>query len=151
MKGLFKLLTVLYIIFPLIVVPVIALKASNWYYLIGIVLYYISIYLVAIKQKIIFLIPAFFYIWFWNTFGFGIMTYAFFSLMCLLTGAMFYLLIEKVDKFINKTLPENKEALEYELKMQEVEKKIEQFRQSNPTTKITQELMERIRNQVFFK
>ena len=151
MKGLFKLLTVLYIIFPLIVVPVIALKASNWYYLIGIVLYYISIYLVAIKQKIIFLIPAFFYIWFWNTFGFGIMTYAFFSLMCLLTGAIFYLLIEKVDKFINKTLPENKEALEYELKMQEVEKKIEQFRQSNPTTKITQELMERIRNQVFFK
>ena len=71
--------------------------------------------------------------------------------MCLLTGATFYLLAEKLDKFIKKTIPENNEALEYELKMQEVENKIEQFRQANPTIKITQEIMERIRNQVFFK
>ena len=151
MKRLFKLLTILYIIFPLIVIPIIALKAANWFYLLGIVFYYISIYLVAIKQKIIFLIPVFFYIWFWNTFGFGIMTYAFFSLMCLLTGAIFYLLVGQVDKFITKTIPDNKEALEYELKMQEVENKLEQFRHANPSTKITQEIMERIRNQVFFK
>lgn len=150
MKKLSKVLKIFYIIFPFVVVPLIAHQAANWYYLLGIVFYFISIFLVAVKQKIIFLIPVFFYCWFWSTYGFGVETYVFFSLMCLFTAALFYLLTQQVEKFISKTIPDKAENLEYELKMQKVDDKVEQFRNANPTTKITLEIMERIRNEVFF-
>ena len=150
MKVLFKLLTIFYIVFPLIAVPLIALHTGNKYYLLGIIFYYISIMLVMVNQKIIFLIPCLFYLWFWSIYGFGIYTYVFFSLLCLAVAAALYLITQQVEKFMSITIPDNAENLEYDLKMQNVNDRIEKFRQANPTTKITQEIMESIRNEVFF-
>ena len=151
MKGLFKIMTLFYIIVPLVLVPYMANKSANNYYLFGIAFYYIGILLVAIKQKIIIMIPIIFCCWYWYTFGFSIHNYVFFFLACLLGGAFLYELIVSAEKFTGRTLPENKEALAYDLKIEEMNAKLKQYRQTHPSIKITPEIIEEIRNEVFFK
>ncbi len=151
MKRLFNTLTLFYIIIPLVLVPYMANKSANWYYLFGIAFYYIGIILVAMKQKIIIMIPVFFCCWYWYTFGFSIRNYVFFFISCILGGAILYQLTAGVEKFTQRTLPENKEALAYDLKIEEMNARLEEYKQMNPATKITPEIMEGIRNEVFFK
>jgi hypothetical protein len=151
MKGLFKILTVFYVLLPLVLVPYMANKSGNGYYLFGIAFYYIGIILVAIKQKIIIMIPVIFCFWYWYTYGFSIHNYVFFFLSCLLGGALLYELTVDAEKFANRTLPENKEALAYDLKIEEMNAKLEEFKQMHPSIKITPDIMEGIRNEVFFK
>ncbi len=151
MKGLSKILPFFYIIFPLIYVPFIASKAANWFYLFGIVCYYLGIFLVAIRQKIIFMIPIIFCCWFWYTYGFSIHDFVFFLLGCMAAGATFYQLSVEVGKFTHRTLPENKEALDYDLKIEEMNIRLEQYKQQHSEVTITPEIMDRIKNDVFFK
>lgn len=151
MKKLSKILTFFYIIFPLVFVPYVASKAANWFYLFGIVCYYTGVFLVAIRQKIIFMIPVIFCFWFWYTYGFSIHDFVFFLLACMAAGAFFYQLSENAERFTNRTLPENREALDYDLKMEEMNAKVEKYKQLHPNVKITPEIMDVIRNEVFFK
>ena len=151
MKELFKILTFFYILFPFVFVPYFASKSGNTYYLFGIVFYYLGVLLVAIKQKIIFMIPIIFCCWFWYTYGFSVHNYVFFFLACIAGGALLYQFRIDAEKFTHRTLPENKEALAYDLKIEEMNTKLEQFKQENPTIKITPEIMDELRNEVFFK
>ena len=150
MKGMFKILTLFYILFPLAVIPLMASRADSWFYLFGIVCYYLGVVLVAVKQKIIFMIPLFFCGWFWYTYGFGLHDYVFFLFMCMFAGAVFYQLAQNAKYFTTSVLPENKEAREYELKIQEMNAKLELYKQVHPTTIITPEIIDSIRNDVFF-
>jgi hypothetical protein len=151
MKGMFKILTVFYILFPLVVIPFMASKAGNWFYLFGLVCYYAGVILVAIKQKIIFMIPLFFCGWFWYTYGFGLHDYVFFLFMCMFAGALFYQLAQNAKYFSQSVLPENMEAQEYELKIEEMNAKLKLYKQTHPTEIITSEIIDGIRNEVFFK
>ncbi len=151
MKGMFKILTFFYIIFPLVVVPYMAARAGNWFYLFGIVCYYLGVVLMAVKQKIIFMIPFIFCCWFWYTYGFGLHDYVFFLFICMSAGALFYQLAENAESFAKRTLPENKETQEYDLKIEEMNEKVEQYKKTHPAIKITPEIMDVIRNEVFFK
>ncbi len=150
MKGMFKILTLFYILFPLAVIPLMASRADSWFYLFGIVCYYLGVVLVAVKQKIIFMIPLFFCGWFWYTYGFGLHDYVFFLFMCMFAGAVFYQLAQNAKYFTTSVLPENKEAREYELKIEEMNAKLELYKQVHPTTIITPEIIDSIRNDVFF-
>jgi hypothetical protein len=151
MKGMPKILTIFYLIFPLVFVPYVASRSANWFYLFGILCYYIGVFLVAIRQKIIFMIPIIFCCWFWYTYGFSIHDFVFFLLACMGAGALFYQLSLDTERFTNRTLPENKEALEYDLKIEEMNAKLEQYKQLHPNVKITPEIIDVIRNEVFFK
>ncbi len=151
MKGMFKMLTFFYILFPLALIPLMASRSGNWFYLFGIVCYYLGVLLVAIRQKIIFMIPLLFCGWFWYTYGFGIHDYVFFLFMCMLAGAVFYQLAQNARHFTQSVLPENKEAQEYELKIVEMNDKLKAYQQQHPSTIITPEIIDTIRNEVFFK
>jgi hypothetical protein len=151
MKGWFKFLTFFYIIIPLILVPYIANKSGSGYYLFGIGFYYIGVILVAIKQRIILMIPLIFCCWYWYTYGFSINNYVFFFLSCILGGTFLYQLTKGAERFAHRTLPESKEALAYDMKIEEMNEKLQEFKQMNPTVKITPEIVESIRNEVFFK
>lgn len=151
MKGLFNILKFFYIIIPLVLVPYIANKAGNWYYLFGIGFYYVGIILAAVKQKIIIMIPVIFCFWYWYTFGFTVHNYVFFFISCILGGVFLYQFTVDAEKFMQRTLPENKEALAYDLKIEEMNAKLEEYKQMYPATKITPEIIEGIRNEVFFK
>lgn len=151
MKGMFKILRIFYIVFPLVVVPYMATKASNWYYLFGIACYYLGVMLMAVKQKIIFMIPFIFCCWFWYTYGFGLHDYVFFLFICMASGALFYQLAKNAERFTKRTLPENMETDEYDLKIEEMDQKVEAYKKAYPSIKITPEIIDVIRNEVFFK
>ena len=150
MTKLFRFLTVLYIIFPLLVVPLIISRTGNWYYLFGIFCYYMGVILVAVHQKIILMVPLLFCLWFWITYGFSIHDYVFYLLVALVAGSVLYLLADQVQKFVKRTLPDNKETMAYDLKVDKMNDIVEQFRRANPNVKITPEIMDQIKNQAFF-
>ena len=151
MKGMFKILRLFYILFPLAVIPLMVSMSGNGFYLFGIVCYYLGVILVANKQKIIFMIPLFFCGWFWYTYGFGVHDYVFFLFMSMFAGAALYQLAQNAKHFTTSVLPENKEAREYELKIEEMNAKLKQYKQIHPTTVITPEIIDSIRNDVFFR
>lgn len=150
MTKLFRFLTLLYIIFPLLVIPLLINKTGNWYYLFGILCYYIGIILVAVHQKIILMVPILFCLWFWVTYGFSITDYVFFLFASSATGTFLYLFTNQIQKFVKRTLPESKETLAYDLKVDRMNEIVNQFRITNPDAKITPEIMDRIKNQAFF-
>jgi hypothetical protein len=151
MQGFSKILTFFYIVFPLVTIPYLASRQANWFYLFGIACYYTGVFLMAIKQKIIFMIPVIFCFWFWYTYGFSIHDFVFFLLACMAAGAFFYQLSADAEKFTHRTLPESKEMQDYDLKIEEMNTRVEQYKQKHPDVKITPEIMEVIRNEVFFK
>jgi hypothetical protein len=155
MKNLFKALTVFYIVFPLIVVPVMrsAFTQSifgSWSFLFGIVLYYTSILIIIARQKIILMIPVLFFCWFWFTYGFDLHGFTFFLSICIFSGAFFYQLAQKVKHFIKRVLPENKLAEEYELKIEKMYARLNLYKQKHPTAAITPDVIDSIRNDIFF-
>ena len=151
MKKLSKILTFFYIIFPLVFVPYVAAQSANWFYLLGILCYYTGVFLVAIKQKIIFMIPLIFCFWFWYTYDFSIHDFSFFLLACMGVGGFFYQLSIDTKKFTHRTIPENKEAYDYDTKIEQMYAKLDQHKQLNPHIKITPEIMDVIKNEIFFK
>lgn len=151
MKGIIKVLTIFYILFPLVAVSYTAYKLNSGYYLFAIPFYYFGVIMVAQKQKIIFLIPILFCGWFWFTYGFSIHDFVFFLFIWMAFGALFYMLTGNVQRFVTRTVPENKEMMEYDAKMVQMNAKVEEFKLKNPTTKITPEVLDTIRNDVFFK
>lgn len=155
MKSLFKALTVFYILFPLILVPVMQAGFTQsvfgrWFYLAGIVLYFLSVLTVAYKQQIILMIPVLFFAWFWYTYGFDLHGFAFFLFVCTFSGAGFYKLAQHVKHFVKRVLPESKEAHEYELKIAKMYAQLNLYKQKYPTTTITPDIIDSIRNDVFF-
>lgn len=97
------------------------------------------------------MIPLIFCCWFWYTYGFSLHDYVFFLFVCMSTGAFFYKLAKNAESFAKRTLPENKETQEYDLKMEEMNEKVEQYKKKHPAIKITPEIIDVIRNEVFFK
>jgi len=97
------------------------------------------------------MIPLFFCGWFWYTYGFGVHDYVFFLFMSMFAGAALYQLVQNAKHFTTSVLPENKEAREYELKIEEMNAKLKQYKQIHPTTVITPEIIDSIRNDVFFR
>jgi hypothetical protein len=48
-------------------------------------------------------------------------------------------------------LPEQLNNIEYDAKVAELERRLEEYRQKNPGQNITQDVVEKIRTEVFFK
>ena len=69
----------------------------------------------------------------------------------MVAGVLFYQLAVNAETFTKRTLPENVEAMEYNLKVEEMNEKVAQYKRTHPAVKISPEIMDTIRNEVFFK
>jgi len=102
------------------------------------------------KQWIFLPIPIVFCLWYWYTYGFGIMDYVSIFLACLLIGIGTQQVFIEINKYINKVLPEQELNMEYNEKLEQMNLQIESYKKNHPHEKITQELVEKIRTEVFF-
>ena len=150
MVKLLRILTVLYIFLPFLVLPWMVNKTGNWYYLFGILWYFIGIILVAAHQKIILMVPICFCLWFWATHGFSLNDYVFAMFMSLVTGIVLYQISREVHNFIKRSIPETKETTAYDLKVSKMNDIVNEYRRANPEINITPEIMDRIKNEAFF-
>ena len=151
MKSKLFVFFLLYILVPVIVIPLLCFKTGNWYGLIGIFLYYAGLIISKFKLWIFTPIPLFFCLWYWYTFGFGVRDYVTIYLVCMLSGVLLNELNRYYTRFVNKILPEQLDNIDYDLKVEELNIRLSQFRKINPNKKVTQEIVERISTDVFFQ
>jgi hypothetical protein len=151
MKSKLVVFFLLYILVPVIIIPYLCIKTDNWYGLFGILLYYAGLIISKFKQWIFIPIPLFFCMWYWYTYGFGVRDYVTIYLVCLLSGVFLNELKRSYDRFVNKILPEQLHNMDYDSKVEELNKRLDQYRKNHPNEKITQEIVEKIRTDVFFQ
>jgi|SRR5579859_1391828 len=143
MKVMFRFFFFLYTIAPLIVLPFLAYKEQNGYFLFGIAFSYAGVLLAARKPKWFYPLPIF-CIGFWMANGFSIHQYVTLFFFCLLGGFMFYQMAESYDQLSKKGTLENdedrtkfsKENPNYLLE------KMRQWQEENPGKQITFEAMD---------
>jgi len=151
MKSKLFVFFLLYILVPVIIIPYLCIKTGNWYGLFGVLLYYAGLIISKYRQWIFLPIPLFFCFWYWYTYGFGLRDYVTIYLVCLLSGVFFNELKRTYDRFVNKILPEQLHNMDYDLKVEELNRRLDQYRKTHPNEKITQEIVEKIRTEVFFQ
>jgi len=140
----------LYVVFPVLVVLV-CFSSGNWYGLFYIVAYYLGLLMAALRQWIFFPIPLVFCIWFWYTYGISPTHFVSLSFVSLTTGACLYEGYRYINRLLYKVLPEQFSNLDYNEKVAEMNRRIEQFKKDNPGKQLTSEIMEKIRTDVFFQ
>jgi hypothetical protein len=86
MKPIYKLLTISYIILPLILIPFAASKAGSSYFLLGIALSYVGTWCVFTGFDIMIVIAFLGILYVWSTQGIHIYDYLTFYFCCLLGG-----------------------------------------------------------------
>jgi hypothetical protein len=151
MKSKVFVFFLLYILIPVLVIPYLCFKTGNWYGLFGVPLYYAGLIISKYRQWIFLPIPLLFCLWYWYTYGFGILNYVNIYLACLLAGVFANELSRSYHRFINKILPEQMHNIDYDLKVEELHKRVEQYRKNHPNEKITQDIVEKIRTDIFFQ
>jgi hypothetical protein len=95
-KAIFNILAMLYTVAPLIIVPLFAYHAGNWWLLIGIAVSYLASFSAANRSKIIFLFACF-CTGFWIFSGFSIYQYITFYFFCALWGYMLFQMAESAQ------------------------------------------------------
>ena len=151
MKSKLFVFFLLYILIPVIIIPYLCVKNGNWYGLFGVLLYYAGLVISKFKQWIFLPIPFFFCLWYWYTYGFGLRDYVTIYLLCLLSGVFLNELYRSYNRFVNKILPEQLHNMDYDSKVEELNRRLDQYRKAHPNEKITQEILEKIRTEVFFQ
>jgi hypothetical protein len=110
-KVIFNISVLAYMIAPLILVPLVAYKYSNWYLLFGIAFCYLSTFLE--MRKIIKWIYAYciFYLgWYWHDYGFHLDDYGNFFGLCVFWGSSFYYIATIIeDEFAKGEIVKNEE------------------------------------------
>jgi len=151
MKSKLVLFFLLYILVPLIIIPYLTIKTGNWFWLFGILLYFMGLIISKFKQWIFLPIPLFFCFWYWYTYGFGLHDYVTIYLGCLLMGVILHEAKREYERFFNKVLPEQLHNMDYDAKVEELNRRLDLYRKKHPGEKITQEIVEKIRTEVFFQ
>jgi hypothetical protein len=151
MKSKIVSFILLYILVPLVIIPLLSAGSGNWFGLFGMLFYYLGVLIARSGLWIFFPIPLFFCFWYWYTYGFGIRDYPTVFLFCIISGMAMYQIKKEYDRYFNKTLPEMEQNDEYNEKMIEMERRLEMYRHEHPGEKISLEIMENIKNEVFFR
>ena len=149
MKKIFFFI-VLYVFIPIIIIPALCIKFGNWYGLFAIGFYYIGLMLAKYKQSIFLPIPIVFCMWYWYTYGFSPFDFVFGFFASLLCGYTIFKVYVEYNKFVNKTLPEKMQNNDYDEKLQEMNNRIEKYRNEHPNNKVTQDVIDKIKTEVFF-
>ncbi len=149
----FKLLPffLLYILVPFLVIPFFSIKFGNPYGFFGIGFYFSGLIISRYKQWIFLPIPIVFCLWYWYTYGFGIRDYVSVFFACMVNGIIIQQVFLELHKYVSKILPEQESNVEYNEKLEEMNRQIENYKRSHPNEKVTSELIEKIRTDVFFQ
>jgi hypothetical protein len=140
----------LYIAIPAIIIPLLCLKFGDWFGLIASACYWLGIILAKFKLNIFVPIPFLFSFWYWYTYGFGVRDYVTVYTFSLLLGYLLFFVYLEIDKYYSKLLPEKEINAEYDAKVRLLDLKIEQYRLEHPGKKVTQELIEQFKTEIFF-
>jgi hypothetical protein len=141
----------LYILVPVILIPLYCIKSGNWYGLFGLIFYFAGLVISQFKQWIFLPIPILFCGWYWFTYGFTPTNFVSLFFLCLMAGVALSEASLWYQSFVHKILPEQLNNIEYDAKVAELERRLEEYRQKNPGQNITQDVVEKIRTEVFFK
>jgi hypothetical protein len=139
----------LYILIPVIIILA-SLKSGIGWYLFAIPVYYIGVIIAKFKQWIFMPIPLIFVFWYWYTYGLSVMDFVSIYFVAFVAGIVLCQLKKEYDKFVNKILPEQLNNLDYNEKVEELNRRIIKYRNDHPNEKLTPEIVEQIRTEVFF-
>jgi len=140
----------LYILVPIIIVPFLSVKFGNFYGLFGSLFYYMGLLIAKFKHWIFLPIPIIFCLWYWVTFGFGTRDYVTIFFVCMMAAVFFQEISFIINKLINKVLPEQEQNLDYDKKIELMNQQIALYKKTHPMDKITQDVIEKIRTDIFF-
>lgn len=142
----------LYIIVPVVIIPAICMWTGSWFGLFGILLFYIGIAISRFKQWIFLPVPCVFAMWYWYTYQPpAVNDYVTIYLFCLLCGVFFNEISKQAYDFFFKTLPEQMSNVEFDAKVEELNRRLDEFRAEHPGEKVTHEIVEKIRTEIFFR
>lgn len=139
----------LYILVPVVIV-LLCFRSGNWYGLFGILVYAAGVIISQFRQWVFLPIPLIFSFWYWYTYGMGPTDYVFIFTVCFLAGVGISQASKQYSKFVNKVLPEQISNIEYDEKVAELNRRIANYRLEHPSEKLTPEIVEKIRTDVFF-
>ncbi|MFT3680354.1 MAG: hypothetical protein QM791_08760 [Ferruginibacter sp.] len=139
----------IYVLVPLIV-TYLTVKSGNYFGLFGIACYYLGVFIVQFRLWLFFPIPVFFCLWYWYTYGFALRDYVAIYFLCMAAGLAVYMLYNTYLRYTQNVLPETEENLKYNDKLEEMERRILRYQKEHPGEKITQEIIDRIKTDVFF-
>src|SRR3954462_2097381 len=117
-------LLLLYILVPGIIIPLFVLKTGGWFGLFGILFYFSGLVISRFKQWIFLPIPLLFCLWYWYTYGFSLTDYVALYFAFMACGITLYELKKWYVAFVNKVLPEQITNLEYDSKIEELNRQI---------------------------
>ena len=140
----------LYLFFPLLVIYI-CYRSQNWVGLFAIVAYFAGLIMAMYRQWIFFPIPLVFCGWFWYTYGFSPTHYVSIFFLSFIIGAFFYETYRYIDRLFRSVLPEKFSNLDYNEKVDELNRRIEKFKREHPDEKLTSEVIEKIRTEIFFQ
>ncbi len=126
------------------------MKSAQWYGFFGLLLYALGLIISKTKQWIFFPIPLIFAFWYWYTYGLGPFDYVSIFTGCFIAGMAFSEISKYYYRFVHKVLPEQMSNVEYNEKVDELNRRIKIFRKEHPNEKLTPEIVEKIRTEVFF-
>lgn len=139
----------LYILVPAVITGI-TIKSGAWWGFFGVLIYFVGLIISKFRQWIFLPIPLLFVCWYWYTYGPALRDYVTMFFACLIAGVALNQLSKEYFKFVNKVLPEQLTNLEYNEKVEELNRRLEQFRTDHPNEKLTPEIVEKIRTDIFF-
>ena len=148
MKYIFFFLV--YLLVPIVLIPLLWIKFHNPIILIGSVFYYIGVLLAYFQLSIILPVPILFSMWYWYTYGLSIRDYVTGFLTCILLGYFLVLLEGWVDRLLNNVLPGHEQEDVYNEKLKLYNAKVQEYMQAHSGEKISQEILDKIKADIFF-
>jgi hypothetical protein len=68
----------------------------------------------------------------------------------MMAAVLFQQICSEIDKLVNKVLPEQEQNLDYDNKIEKMNQQIALYKKEHPFEKITQDVIEKIRTDIFF-
>ena len=140
----------LYILIPALIV-LLCVNSGSWFYIFGLFFYAIVVIISQFRLWILLPIPLGFSFWYWYTYGMELTDYVFVYTACLLLGLMLSEGSKQLSAFVKKTLPEQMNNIDYNEKVDELNRRLEKYKSDHPNEKLTPEIVEKIRTDIFFQ
>jgi hypothetical protein len=139
-----------YVLVPLVIIPILCSKTGAWYGLFGSLCYYAGLFIARFDQWIFFPAPLLFCGWYWYTYGFSPTDYVSIYVFCMFCGTAIWKLKDLYNRIVYGILPEVDENDEYGQKVRKMEKMLQDYKDKHPGEAIPQDVVERIKSDVFF-
>jgi hypothetical protein len=140
----------IYFLVPALVV-FLCMRSGNWWGLFAVLTYFAGVLMAMFRQWIFFPIPLVFTFWFWYTYGFSPTHFVSLLFLSLLAGAGIFEGFRQLRRFFFKVLPEQMTNLEYNDKVDELNRRLELYRRDHPNKPLTPDIVEKIRTDIFFQ